>query len=148
MTIKIKSLKKSSERIRFTLVDRINWMLDSYKNVFKFNRLPFPSPLRYKKVTYLFRKPKAIAIECQHDIGWILTLMYQYITKRGVLLGLEGLHWLKSTLGLKFNPFYSYFMHPYFTLCILKFTLCISKFTLCIRKLLYAPIVYFMHPKI
>ena len=50
-------------------MDWLNWMLDSYKKVFKFNQLPYPSPFRYKKVTYLFRKPKAIAIECQPKIG-------------------------------------------------------------------------------
>ena len=76
-------------------------------NILNFDQLPFLSPLRYKKVTHLFRKPKAIAIECQPEIGWILTLMYPYlyVTKRGVLLGLEGLYRVKGTLGLKFILF-------------------------------------------
>ena len=74
----------------------------------KFDQLPFLSPLRYKGVTYLFRKPKAIPIESKLEIGWILTLMYPYlyVTKRGVLLGLEGLHRVQSTLGLKFTQFW------------------------------------------
>ena len=38
-------------------------------NILNFDQLPFLSPLRYKKVTHLFRKPKAIAIECQPKIG-------------------------------------------------------------------------------
>ena len=38
-------------------------------NILNFDQLPFLSPLRYKKVTHLFRKPKAIAIECQPEIG-------------------------------------------------------------------------------
>ena len=78
-------------------------MLDSYKNVLTFDQLPFLSPLIYKGVTYLFRKPKAIPIESKLEIGRILILMYPnlYVTKRGILLGLEGLHRVKSTLGLK-----------------------------------------------
>ena len=30
---------------------------------------------------------------------------YLYVTKRGVLLGLEGLHRVKSTLGLELTQF-------------------------------------------
>ena len=52
-----------------TLVDRLNWTLDSYKNVLRFDQLPFLSPLRYKGVTYLFKKPKAVPIENKLEIG-------------------------------------------------------------------------------
>ena len=43
---------------------------------------------------------------------------YLYVTKRGVLLGLEGLHRVKSTLGFKINQYWglskkvSYFFIP------------------------------------
>ena len=70
---------------RHTHMDRINWMLDSYKNVLKFDQLPFLSPLRYKGVTYLSRKPEAIPLESKLEIWCILTLMYPYlhVIKRG-----------------------------------------------------------------
>ena len=73
-------------------MDRLNWTLDSYKNVFWFDQLPFLTPLRYKGVAYLFTKPKAIPIEIKLEIGWILTLMYPYlyVTKSGAFLGLKG----------------------------------------------------------
>ena len=86
------TLQKKKRFWEDTLVDRLNWKLDSYKNDLKFDQLPFLNSLRYKWVTYLFRKPKAIPIESKLEIAWILTLMYPnlYITKSGAFLSLKG----------------------------------------------------------
>ena len=53
--------------LQHTLMDRLNWTLDSYKNDLRFDQLPFLSLLRYKGVTYLFRNPKAILNESSNQ---------------------------------------------------------------------------------
>ena len=45
-------------------------------SLFNFGQLPFLSPLSQEGVTYLFRKPKTIPIDCKPKTGRILTLMY------------------------------------------------------------------------